>query len=96
MRMFVVILLLVISSIDSTIRLIDNCDLLIVGGSTSALGAILSASKILGTRVCLLEPTDWAGGQVSAELLSAPDYAGYILRDNATHFTLNVAEINRQ
>ena len=96
MRMFVVILLLVISSIDSTIRSIDNCDLLIVGGSTSALGAILSASKILGTRVCLLEPTDWAGGQVSAELLSAPDYAGYILQDNATHFTLNVAEINRQ
>lgn len=96
MHMFVVILLLVISSIDSTVHSIDNCDLVIVGGTTSALGAILSASKILGTRVCLLEPTDWVGGQVSAELLSAPDYAGYVLRDNATHFTLDVAAINRQ
>ena len=96
MLAFLAIFLLTVPSIDSIIRAVDDCDLLIVGGTTSALGAILSASKILNNRVCLLEPTDWAGGQLLSELLSAPDYAGFVLRDNATNFTLNVAEINRQ
>ena len=93
---FIVIFSIVIHSINSTIRSIDDCELLIVGGTTSAFGAILSASKILGARVCLLEPTDWVGGQLTAELLSAPDYAGFVLRDNATNFTLDVGAINRQ
>ena len=96
MLIFVLILFITIHSINSSIRTIDDCQLLIVGGTTSALGAVLSASKILNTRVCLLEPTDWAGGQLTAELLSAPDYAGSVLRDNATNFTLDVGAINRQ
>ncbi len=70
--------------------------MLIVGGTTSALGAALSASKFLNSRACLLEPTDWAGGQLTAELLSAPDYAGYVLRDNGSNFTLDVRDINRE
>jgi len=93
---FILIFSIVIHSINSTIHSIDDCELLIVGGTTSAFGAILSASKILNVRTCLLEPTDWVGGQLTAELLSAPDYAGFVLRDNATNFTLDVGAINRQ
>jgi hypothetical protein len=96
MAISIFILFITIHSINSAIRAIDDCQLLIVGGTTSAFGAALSASKILNTRACLLEPTDWIGGQLTAELLSAPDYAGFVLRDNATNFTLDVGAINRQ
>jgi hypothetical protein len=92
----ILILFITIHSINSEIRSIDDCQLLIVGGTTSAFGAILSASRLLNTQVCLLEPTDWVGGQLTAELLSAPDYAGFVLRDNASNFTLDVGAINRQ
>ena len=78
------------------IKTINDCELLIVGGSTSAFGAILSASKIVQTRVCLLEPTDWIGGQLTAELLSVPDFAQRVVRDNVSNFTLDVPAINRQ
>jgi hypothetical protein len=96
MLSLLLILLIIIYSINSSIRTIDDCQLLIVGGTTSALGAALSASKFLNSRACLLEPTDWAGGQLTAELLSAPDYAGYVLRDNGSNFTLDVRDINRE
>ena len=90
-----VILSLIILSIDGSIRIVDDCQLVIIGGSTAALGAVLSASKLLENRVCLLEPTDWAGGQMTSELLSAPDFAGYKLNDSSG-FTLDVGEINLQ
>jgi hypothetical protein len=94
--MFILVFLsLIILSIDASVRIIDDCQLVIVGGSTAALGAILSASKLLDTRVCLLEPTDWAGGQMTSELLSAPDFAGYKLIDS-TGFILDVGAINFQ
>ncbi len=35
-----------------------------------------------------------AGGQLTAELLSAPDFAGYTLKDG--NFSLDVGAINRQ
>ncbi|CAF1396674.1 unnamed protein product [Rotaria sordida] len=88
-------LLITIPSIDSSIRIIDDCQLLIVGGTTSALGAIISASKFLNSRTCLLEPTDWIGGQLTAELLSAPDFAWHTIRDT-DNFTLNVRAIDQQ
>ncbi|CAF0783857.1 unnamed protein product [Rotaria sordida] len=95
--MFVfIIFFITINSIHSSIRTIDDCQLLIIGGTTSALGALLSASKILNTPTCLLEPTDWIGGQLTAELLSAPDFAYHIIKDKDTNFTLNVGSIDRQ
>jgi hypothetical protein len=90
-----VLILLIILSIDASIRIIDDCQLLIVGGSTAALGAILSASKLIDKRVCLLEPTDWSGGQMTSELLSVPDFAGYKLTDSGG-FVLDVGAINLQ
>ncbi|CAF1415573.1 unnamed protein product [Rotaria sp. Silwood1] len=94
--MFIFVLLsLLIFSIDASVRVIDDCQLVIVGGSTAALGAVLSASKLLDKHVCLIEPTDWAGGQMTSELLSAPDFAGYKLTDSSG-FTLDVGAINFQ
>jgi len=95
MLSLLLILLITIHSIDSSIRTIDDCQLLIVGGTTSAFGAIISASKFLNTRVCLLEPTDWIGGQLTAELLSAPDFAWHTIKDT-DGFTLNVRAIDQQ
>ncbi|CAF1242726.1 unnamed protein product [Adineta steineri] len=95
MLAFISILFITIHTISSSIRTIDDCQLLIVGGTTSALGAVLSASK-LNTRVCLLEPTDWVGGQLTAELLSAPDFAFHTVTDKDTNFTLNVGSIDQQ
>jgi hypothetical protein len=96
-NIFALILLLFITihSTKSYIRTIDDCQLLIVGGTTSALGAILSASNIVNTRVCLLEPTDWVGGQLTSELLSAPDFAWHTIKDK-DNFTLNVGSIDQQ
>ena len=82
-------------SLDGSIRIINDCQLVIVGGSTAALGAVLSASKLLENRVCLLEPTDWTGEQMTSELLSAPNFAGYQLNDSSG-FILDVGEINLQ
>ena len=85
---------LMIHSVSSYVQTIDDCQLLIAGGSTAAFGALITASKFLNRRVCLLEPTDWVGGQLTAELLSAPDFAGYRLKEG--NFTLDVGAINRQ
>jgi hypothetical protein len=94
--MFIFVLIsLIILSINASVHIIDDCQLVIVGGSTAALGAVLSASKLLENRVCLLEPTDWAGGQMTSELLSAPDFAGYKLIDSSG-FILDVGAINFQ
>ena len=92
-KMFICFILF-LSSVSAT-QIIDDCQLVIVGGSTAALGAVLSASKLLDNRVCLLEPTDWTGGQMTSELLSAPDFAGYTLTDS-TGFKLDVGAINLQ
>ena len=91
----ILILLITIHSAQLiAIRTINDCQLLIAGGTTAALGAILSASKFLDQGVCLLEPTDWVGGQLSAELLSAPDFAGHTIKDK-DNFTLHVGTIDR-
>jgi hypothetical protein len=94
MLKFIFIFFIAIHSIHSLSQTIDDCQLLIVGGSTAAFGALLSATKFLEQRVCLLEPTDWVGGQLTAELLSAPDFSGSVLREG--NFTLDIGAINRQ
>ncbi|MBC6402163.1 MAG: FAD-dependent oxidoreductase [Hyphomonadaceae bacterium] len=51
-----------------------RCDVLVVGGSTSALFAALHAARE-GALTCLTEPTDWAGGQLTAGGVPAIDFA---------------------
>ena len=52
-----------------------NCNVVVVGGSTAALAAALSAAdEEPAARVCLLEPTSTAGGQMTVGLISAIDF----------------------
>ncbi len=51
-----------------------SCDVIIAGGSTAALATALTAASE-GARTCLLEPTDWVGGQITAGGVPAIDFA---------------------
>src|SRR5215207_6482156 len=48
------------------------CDVLVVGGGTGGVAAVLAAAR-RGRRVHLLEETDWIGGQLTAQGISALD-----------------------
>jgi len=69
------------ADLNSPDRTLD-CDVLIVGGSTGALAAALSAADEVpgGRLVCLTEPTDWLGGQLTTSAVSAPDFGPYNFR----------------
>ena len=51
-----------------------DCDVIVAGGTTAALATALTAARE-GARTCLLEPTDWPGGQLTASGVPAIDYA---------------------
>ena len=53
-----------------------ECDVIVAGGSTAALAAALTAARE-GRQTCLLEPTNWPGGQLSASAVSAIDFPHY-------------------
>ncbi|HEV3007682.1 MAG TPA: FAD-dependent oxidoreductase [Burkholderiales bacterium] len=50
----------------------DACEILIAGGGTGGFAAALAAARS-GRRVVLLEETDWLGGQLTAQGVSALD-----------------------
>lgn len=51
-------------------------DIVIVGGSTGGCAAALRAAT-MGANVCLLEATDWLGGQFTAQGVTTPDENRY-------------------
>lgn len=51
-----------------------RCDVIVAGGTTAALAAALTSARE-GAKTCLLEPTDWPGGQMTAGGVPAIDYA---------------------
>jgi len=51
---------------------LNVCDLLIVGGGTGGVAAAIAAARY-GIKVCLIEETDWLGGQFTAQGVSALD-----------------------
>lgn len=55
-----------------------DCQVIIAGGTTAALAAALAAAKEFDSAgegtVCLLEPTNWPGGQLSASGVPAVDF----------------------
>lgn len=51
-----------------------RCDVVVAGGTTAALATALTAARE-GVKTCLLEPTDWPGGQLTAGGVPAVDYA---------------------
>ena len=74
-------------SVEETI-----CDVLVVGGGTGGIAAALAAARA-GRRVCLLEETDWIGGQLTAQGVSALDEHEHIERFGGTrsYYTLREA-----
>src|SRR3989442_15041707 len=55
----------------------ESCEILIAGGGTGGIAAALAATRS-GHRVVLLEETDWLGGQMTAQGVSALDEQEYI------------------
>lgn len=51
-----------------------QCDVIIAGGSTAALAAALTSARE-ERLTCLIEPTDWPGGQMTASGVSAIDFS---------------------
>jgi NADPH-dependent 2,4-dienoyl-CoA reductase/sulfur reductase-like enzyme len=49
------------------------CQVVIAGGTTAAFAAAIS-SAAEGVQTCLLEPTDWVGGQLTASGVPAVDF----------------------
>ncbi len=60
-----------------------TCDVLVVGGGTGGTAAGLAAARA-GRRVCLLEETDWIGGQLTAQGVAALDEHEHIERFGGT------------
>ena len=66
------------------------CDVLVVGGGTGGTAAALAAARANpqrgggGLRVCLLEETDWIGGQLTAQGVAALDEHDHIERFGGT------------
>ncbi len=52
-----------------------DCDIFIAVGSASALAAAFGAAEAsTEATICLTEPTDWLGGQMTASGVSAIDF----------------------
>ncbi len=50
----------------------ESCDILVVGGGTGGVAAAWAAAR-RGHNVCLLEETDWLGGQMTSQGVAALD-----------------------
>jgi hypothetical protein len=52
-----------------------TCDIVVAGGSTASLAAAITAATVApSASVCLTEPTDWPGGQLTSSAVSAIDF----------------------
>ncbi len=60
-----------------------ECEVLVVGGGTGGVAAALAAAR-RGRRVCLTEETDWLGGQLTSQGVSALDEHDLIERFGGT------------
>ena len=52
-----------------------HCDIVVAGGSTASLAAAITAATAApNSSVCLTDPTDWVGGQMTSSAVSAIDF----------------------
>ncbi len=65
------------------------CDVVVGGGSEAALIAALTSARE-GVKTCLVEPTDWPGGQLTASAVSAIDFAWHKGAANYAHKKENI------
>src|SRR5262245_23272178 len=61
----------------------ENCEVLVAGGGTGGVAAAIAAAR-RGRRVVLLEETDWLGGQMTAQGVSALDEHEHIESQGGT------------
>lgn len=62
------------SSLPADTATKKHCDVIVAGGSTAAIAAAVASADV-GAKTCLLEPTEWVGGQLTASAVSAIDWA---------------------
>jgi hypothetical protein len=65
-----------------------KCDILVVGGGTGGVAAALAGARA-GYRVCLAEETDWLGGQMTSQGVSALDENALVETTGATRSYLD-------
>ncbi|MGB9433152.1 MAG: FAD-dependent oxidoreductase, partial [Candidatus Acidiferrum sp.] len=61
----------------------QTCDVVILGGGLGGSAAALTSSQTAG-RVCMTEPTNWVGGQMTSQGISAFDDNEWIETTGAT------------
>ncbi len=68
-----------------------DCEVLVAGGGTGGVAAALAAAR-RGRRVCLIEETDWLGGQLTAQGVSALDEHDHIesMGGTASYYALRL------
>lgn len=71
-----------------------RCDVVVAGGTTAALAAALAAAGE-GAVTCLLEPTEWTGGQLTASGVPAIDEAWHKIKNASGAVVLDVSAIAR-
>lgn len=79
---------------DSTSEIVE-CDILIVGGGMGGLAGAWAAAH-RGHNVCLIEETDWLGGQMTSQGVSALDEHMYIEDFGGTKRYYQLCEAIRQ
>lgn len=62
----------------------QSYDVVVVGAGTGGIAAAIQAAR-LGSRVALLEETDWIGGQMTAAAVSTMDEGGTITLDSGLY-----------
>lgn len=74
---------------------VRECDVIVVGGGFGGVAAALTALEG-GQKVILTEPTDWIGGQVTSQAVSALDEHRYIETFGGTRSYYNFREAVRE
>lgn len=69
-------------------------DVIIAGGTTAAFAAAVASAES-GAKTCLIEPTDWVGGQITASAVPAIDEAWHTIKDKKTGEEYKVFAIAR-
>ncbi|HEY9869174.1 MAG TPA: FAD-dependent oxidoreductase, partial [Candidatus Obscuribacterales bacterium] len=72
-----------------------ECDILVVGGGTGGVAAALAAARA-GYRVCITEETDWLGGQMTSQGVSALDENALVETTGATRAYLDLRQAIRR
>ena len=82
-------------AVDHTAPVRDvECDVLVVGGGLGGVAAAWAAAR-RGRTVCLLEETDWLGGQMTSQGVSALDEHDHIERFGGTRTYYELRETIR-